>query len=93
MVEPKLGEETEKGEKAKKDKKQAEQPAQPIDPYWLWLQGNMVLKPDDVAVYKKGEDRIVMFVDGTNKSVLNCGLHLSADVLRKINGTEPSPKP
>lgn len=101
-AEPKLGDETEKGTEkgAGKGKEGAKEPAaqaeeaktQPLDPYWLWLQTNNVLKPDDVAVYTKPDGtKIVMCLDGTDKSILNCGLTFSPEVLKKINTTPKKP--
>jgi hypothetical protein len=66
------------------------QPALP-DPYMLWLQNNPVLKPDEAAIYIKGDDRIVVFLDGMNKPVLNVGLHISKELLSRLTAKEAKP--
>lgn len=88
MPEPKI--ETKKDTKGTETPIKVEEKKQPApDPYLLWMQNNQQIKPDDVAVYKKPDgSKMVVFTDGIGRSLLNCSLHLSKDVMDKINKDE-----
>ena len=65
--------------------KQQQQPAQPQDPYRTWLDTNVVLSPDDVAVYQRGDGKVIVLTDALGRSILNVGLYLRKEVLDKVN--------
>lgn len=59
-----------------------------VQDVWLnWLDANMVLTAADVSVYKRADGgRVVVFLDPTGrKPILNCGVHLTKDVIDKIS--------
>ena len=59
------------------------------DSYLVWLQNNPVLSPDDVAVYKRGDGKVIVFTDALGRSILNVGIHLRKEVIDKILSDKP----